>query len=167
MWSKEKVAEYNRTLYRERRDRYIELLGGACTQCGTTEQLEFDHVEPTKKAYDVAAYFRGSERRLESEMQKCQLLCKQCHKEKSLTEAGKTSAKGTHGTLSSFRYCRCEVCRAAKSQYNKEHDKRPRRRPPLEHGTVRMYSRGCRCETCRAANAAKMREYKKKLRTAR
>ena len=34
-------------------------------------------------------------------------------------ESGKKSASGTHGTLSSFRYCKCALCKEARNGYNK------------------------------------------------
>lgn len=162
-WTKEQTREYNRERHRTRRAKYIEMLGGSCARCGSTEQLEFDHVEPTEKRYTISAYFKGKEERHEAELKKCQLLCKQCHIEKSIEDSGKNPARGVHGTLSSYNHCRCTECRAAKSAYNRMHDKRERKRAPLQHGMMRMYRRGCRCPECRAANAAKMRAYKQKV----
>jgi len=51
------------------------------------------------------------------EISKCQLLCKKCHEEKTLLDMGRVSAKITHGTLSSYRYCKCGSCKKAKSEY--------------------------------------------------
>jgi len=47
------------------------------------------------------------------------LLCKKCHEEKTLLDMGRVSAKITHGTVSSYRYCKCELCKKAKSEYMK------------------------------------------------
>lgn len=61
-------------------------LGGACIVCGLMDNLQFDHVDPATKLFDVT---KGTERRREvfwSEVDKCQLLCKPHHEEKSTLE---------------------------------------------------------------------------------
>jgi 5-methylcytosine-specific restriction endonuclease McrA len=43
-------AAYMRTYIKARRKvrraRLIELLGGQCVRCGSTDELEFDHIDP-------------------------------------------------------------------------------------------------------------------------
>ncbi len=133
-WTKEQTRQYNRERHQERRAKYIEMLGGVCTRCGSTEQLEFDHVDPMEKRYTVSAYFKGKEDRHEAEIMKCQLLCKQCHVDKSIEDSGKHPARGTHGTLSSYRHCKCEECVTAKRLWWREY-----RRKQKEAGVKRKY----------------------------
>src|SRR5687768_7163359 len=100
------MRQYMAKRYERRKAEWVEKLGGKCAQCGGTEGLQFDHVDPTTKKFTVAQRLAGiAEKRLVEEMAKCQLLCSSCHEEKSLKDMGLKSAKGTHGTLSAYRYC--------------------------------------------------------------
>jgi 5-methylcytosine-specific restriction endonuclease McrA len=38
---------------RKRRDKLRQLLGGCCVQCGTTKKLEFDHINPATRTWDL------------------------------------------------------------------------------------------------------------------
>lgn len=80
--------------YARRRAAAITQLGGCCRACGTTEALNFDHVDARTKSFDVGKRLAGvSEVKLQAELKKCQLLCDACHKQKSL-ECGDNSHKG-------------------------------------------------------------------------
>jgi 5-methylcytosine-specific restriction endonuclease McrA len=112
----EYMREYMKARYHRRRADAIEKLGGKCVQCGSTSELEFDHIDPTTKSFVLGTKMAGvSEEKLQSEIAKCQLLCKSCH------EAKHHTAKGKHGTVSSYRYCKCDDCRKAKSDHNREY----------------------------------------------
>lgn len=101
-----------------RREKFLKLLGGKCEQCGSKKDLHFDHVRPKTKEKPLAALLDANEARALEELEKCQLLCKDCHHLKSLekSEYGKPS---DHGTL--WRYfkhkCRCKKCRERVSEY--------------------------------------------------
>ncbi len=110
---------YMLSRYHKVRNDIINKLGGRCVSCGTTYKLEVDHVDNTLKTMTVERMCYVSESRRMLELKNCQLLCKNCHIIKSVTERGGVMAKGTHGTLSSYRYCKCDVCRKAKSDHNK------------------------------------------------
>lgn len=70
--------------YARRRSEWIDRLGGVCVACGTTEKLEFDHVDPATKEFSIAKILSGgSEERVAMEMAKCQLLCHDHHLEKT------------------------------------------------------------------------------------
>ena len=60
-------------------------------------------------------------------MKKCQLLCKKHHTDKTIVDTGKKLAKGTHGTISSYRYCKCDACREAANKLSREYRRRKRR----------------------------------------
>lgn len=78
------MNNYMKERYARRRGEWIVKLGGSCVQCGTTEKLEFDHIDPTTKEYSVARILSGgSEAKVSSEMAKCQLLCNEHHKDKT------------------------------------------------------------------------------------
>jgi 5-methylcytosine-specific restriction endonuclease McrA len=102
--------------YRAIRKDVIARLGGKCVVCGTTRKLEIDHINPKEKKFEVSARICTMDgAKLKKELDKCQLLCHKHHMEKSIRERGDKPAKGTHGTLSSYRYCRCPKCTAAHS----------------------------------------------------
>jgi 5-methylcytosine-specific restriction endonuclease McrA len=62
----------------------IKFLGGKCTRCGSKKNLEFDHIDPTKKEFAITQkiVLRNPEK-LAIEVKKCQLLCIECHKIKT------------------------------------------------------------------------------------
>ena len=65
------------------REILIEKLGGKCVECGCTETLEFDHIDPSTKSFNISAGYHKPKEVLEEELTKCQLLCNKCHIEKS------------------------------------------------------------------------------------
>lgn len=56
-----------------------------CIGCGSQEQLEIDHIDPTTKLCDPAKSFGAKTitNRIWNEIDKCQLLCYDCHREKT------------------------------------------------------------------------------------
>lgn len=110
------MSEYMRRRYHTRRQAAISFLGGVCVSCGTTEELEFDHIDPASKEADICKVWSASEAKFWAEVQKCQLLCSTHHKEKHAVKH--------HGTLSMYRYCKCGACRKAKSDYSKAYRNR-------------------------------------------
>lgn len=76
----DKKREYQRNWCREKRTRWIKLKG-PCRVCGSTNQLEFDHIDPsTKVTHRLWGY---SEAKIAAELSKCQVLCRPCHQEKT------------------------------------------------------------------------------------
>lgn len=75
-----RMNEYMKAKYFRRRNAAIEQLGGKCIDCGATNDLEFDHVDPKNKTYNIAQIFSShSEEKLQKEIQKCVLRCVACH----------------------------------------------------------------------------------------
>ena len=70
----------------KRRAEYLEILGGSCVKCGTKEKLEFDHIDPNTKLTEIARIMSARRTLVLKELEKCQLLCEPCHKEKTATE---------------------------------------------------------------------------------
>lgn len=111
-WGKRKdMSEEER---RQRRAWGIWYLGGHCLKCGTTERLEFDHLDPAIKR--TSQFLNWAQAAAKVELRRCQLLCYDCHKAK--TDENKDRAyRIKHGTL---RYallhgCKCQECQIAKS----------------------------------------------------
>lgn len=113
--------EYHLKQYHRVRSDMITRLGGRCASCGYDKNLEIDHRDRELKDYDISKMWALSSVRLEDELAKCQILCEECHKFKSITERGLKPAKNTHGTISSYRYCHCSLCRAAKAEYTRNY----------------------------------------------
>lgn len=111
-----KVLKRQKTRYHIRIKEAKEKLGNKCINCGDIENLEFDHINNTTKVNTISGMIRSnwSETEIEVELAKCQLLCHICHKEKH-------SSKNKHGTLSAYRYCKCDLCKAAKARYMREY----------------------------------------------
>lgn len=71
-----------------------ELLGNKCIACGasgTNTKLDFDHVNPKTKEFNIGNYLDLGWEQLKPEIMKCQLLCNwdsvnKCHAKKSSEE---------------------------------------------------------------------------------
>tara|TARA_B100000131_G_C17801676_1_gene485799 strand:+ start:105 stop:560 length:456 start_codon:yes stop_codon:yes gene_type:complete len=83
-------AKKHREMYSERVQEYKTLLGGKCVVCGTTERLEFDHIDPKNKLFNITRYATGGKPKdvFMEELKKCQLLCYSCHKNKTFKNGG-------------------------------------------------------------------------------
>lgn len=123
----EYMRKYHIKRYHDMRSNIIESMGGKCKKCGSTTNLHIDHINHRSKKLEIAkAILSVSKIELEKELKKCQLLCKTCHTSKSIKELGNKEAKGTHGTLSSYRYCKCEKCREAIRKWTRAYRKKRR-----------------------------------------
>jgi len=80
---RERNRERDRENSRKRREKnkqiLIEHLGGKCVGCGTTEDLQFDHIVRADKSFTIGQALAKSIDKLIPEAEKCQLLCKTCH----------------------------------------------------------------------------------------
>lgn len=115
-------AAAKRRQYYRRKDKIISLLGGRCAVCGSQESLETDHIDPSTKSFTITDRLGNLPwKSIESELQKCQLLCHSCHKEKNKVDNGEAQ----HGSISMYRHhrCRCEPCRQAIRLKSKEWSK--------------------------------------------
>jgi hypothetical protein len=82
-----KNKEYVQTKQREnkrlRKIKAIEYLGGQCNKCEKNWHpaiYEFHHTDPTTKDRDPSKMLMLSWKRLKSELDKCKLLCANCHR---------------------------------------------------------------------------------------
>lgn len=121
------MRSYMRRRWRRRRQIAIKYLGGKCVRCGSLKTLQFDHINRNTKSFTVAKMSSASEERFWAEIDKCQLLCHRCHNLKTIHELGLQEAKGKHGTVSSYKYCKCDQCKAAKAKQNIEYRKTHKR----------------------------------------
>jgi hypothetical protein len=110
-------SDYDQARYQAAKAKLIELLGGKCVRCGSSEDLQFDHVERELKEFAITDRWNRSPAELQAELAKCQLLCREHHLEKTRSEVGVDHGGGVSGK----RNCPCGPCRARKSEYNRNH----------------------------------------------
>jgi hypothetical protein len=128
---KDAVREYHRKYYHEKRRKpMLDYLGGQCVRCGSTEELQFDHIRREDKSFNISTKMTLSDPEVRAELDKCQLLCKDCHQRKT----GAEMEGFTHGTLYAWmkKGCRCEVCEPEWRSWNDERN--AKRRKPGGYG---------------------------------
>lgn len=72
-----------RARHRNKKQRYVEYKGGKCELCGYSKSLaalEFHHRDPNQKDFRVSGK-NVSWEKVKAELDKCQLLCANCHRE--------------------------------------------------------------------------------------
>lgn len=113
--------EYQKRRYAAQRAKAVAYLGGKCVDCGSSEQLQIDHIDRKQKKHGFGGEFNLSWGRLLKEVQKCQLLCKPCHEFKTIHDLGFQHAD--HGTYARYNKhgCRCADCRAANTAYTRKY----------------------------------------------
>lgn len=120
------MASYMANRRKSRRQKLIEMSGGKCVKCGSTEELHFDHKDPKQQKFRLnGKKLDGAWEKILEEWSKCQLLCRSCHVQKTREDGpripwNKGKAKDgsplpEHGSESSYmRGCRCIECSAAR-----------------------------------------------------
>jgi len=87
------AAQYKRRARRATRIKALEYLAAkGCSCCGERDPrvLEFDHIEPREKLYDIAKLFAdgyswGAEK-LREEIRKCRVICANCHRRHTIIQ---------------------------------------------------------------------------------
>jgi hypothetical protein len=99
--------EYQRVWNAERRAAWF--ADKSCLQCGSTERLELDHIDPSTKVSHSVWSWKLARRLVE--LAKCQPLCHDCHLAKTAL-----ARMPAHGKVSRYdrHKCRCALCRSAK-----------------------------------------------------
>lgn len=115
--------EYQLARYHRIRAEALELLGGQCATCGSTEDLQIDHVDPAAKSFSLSKTRTSREKWL-VELKKCQLLCRSHHKQKTSSEQ-RRDVHGTWGMIRN-RKCRCRICRDFQNAYAREWKRKKR-----------------------------------------
>jgi len=120
---KEKQREYQRKWISARRQEWIDE-NGPCTKCGLSDDPEVDHINKEDKSLTLSAVWgmnKDNPKRI-AELAKCQVLCHDCHKEKSISEQ-RRKIHGTHTMYSNYG-CRCELCRVSNATKARNYRKR-------------------------------------------
>jgi 5-methylcytosine-specific restriction endonuclease McrA len=79
------LRDYMRERHHRRRNAFIESRGGRCEACDSTENLEVDHRDQREKSFNIS-FASTAETKLQAELEKCQVLCRECHKAKTASE---------------------------------------------------------------------------------
>lgn len=90
--NRDKIKQYNNTranyavCWRARaKEKLIEYKGGRCCQCGYDKNVprayEFHHRDPSQKEFTISKYSVLNIEKLKKEVDKCDLLCRNCHAE--------------------------------------------------------------------------------------
>src|SRR5258706_7874062 len=114
-------AYHRRAQHSQYRNRILmakEILGNKCVNCGSIENLEFDHIDQTTKLFTITQRWNCRIDRFLEEIKKCVLRCNRCHKDR--TSKQKSVEHG--GGLTGKRNCRCEKCGPLKNKYNKKYN---------------------------------------------
>ena len=113
-------AEYNAYMksymndrWKKRRAKAEARLGGKCIVCGSTEELEFDHIDPSTKTTTIGRASSMNDEKFWKEVDKCQLLCVVHHRSKTSSEQSVEHGGG----LSGKKNCKCKPCRKIKAKY--------------------------------------------------
>ena len=86
-----RTYEFQKRRRFERKKKFVLSKGGCCSKCGYDKSLRaltFHHREPEKKEFNLTARELGmmSEARLLNEVNKCDLLCANCHMEEHASD---------------------------------------------------------------------------------
>jgi hypothetical protein len=126
-YSKEKNKQYLNERYKKQREFFKEFLGSECAKCRSVENLQFDHINPKEKLFNVGRLWPNKDiPKVLEELKKCQLLCESCHIEKSAKESSERMNEKyngfSHGTFYGWmkKRCECDLCFEAKAKFHKE-----------------------------------------------
>lgn len=101
--------EYVRRSYRRQRERAIKYLGGKCRLCGYDKciaALQFHHRDPATKEFTISGRTIKWDR-LKPELDKCDLLCANCHAELHFEEIDSVLK------VKRLKQKQCAVCKSA------------------------------------------------------
>lgn len=111
----EYMRNYMKNRYHQKRNELIKLLGGKCVNCGTTDNLEIDHIDSSKKTFRAADIHSIADDVVKKELDNFQLLCATCHESKTNEKWDRSIPNSNHGTY--WKYvregCRCSECKKA------------------------------------------------------
>jgi hypothetical protein len=139
---------------RHRQNNYIKLIeyltDKACVDCGESNPivLDFDHLPKHEKKFAIGRAISGSTRSWNSiflEIQKCEIVCANCHRIRTSTRSNDRKFQIFNGTYSPKEYADPK-----ESRYR------------VEHGGGAKGRRGCKCELCKEQNRKYHRELRKK-----
>ena len=111
--TRELQNEYNRKWLAARRAAWFK--DKACIKCGSKESLENHHRDRATKV--ASAVWSWSQARRNAELEKCDVMCKRCHREitseQNIQDFSTPLIEKKHGTDNTYNrhHCRCELCK--------------------------------------------------------
>lgn len=118
-----KQREFQRIWIKQRREEFFK--NKCCVKCGSHDKLELDHIEPEKKtSHRIWSWAAGKR---EAEILKCQVLCHDCHVEKTKQDMRWYLKHGTNTAYRNYS-CRCDICKKAHNDASNEYRWRTGRR---------------------------------------
>ena len=90
-WCKLCMSRYQTTLLNRKKAILIQERGGKCEECGFKGHpaiFDFHHRDPTQKDYGISEFRCHPLSKLRKEVEKCDLLCANCHRLKHLSVHG-------------------------------------------------------------------------------
>lgn len=111
--------EYQRQWVAARRNAFFK--NKNCIVCSSTENLELDHIDRSKKVSH--RIWCWTEERQIAEIAKCQILCRDCHHVKTGLENSRPLVHGRATTYAKHK-CRCEPCKTAYAIRRQRHESR-------------------------------------------
>lgn len=115
----------------KQKQRTFDYLGNKCSQCGSRDNLEVDHIDPKTKNPKLSytsgniSIWKLKAKDFEEELPKCQLLCFQCHVFKTANDGNRAISSLHNYSRYKNNGCRCTICKnARKEAYEKEKVKR-------------------------------------------
>jgi hypothetical protein len=117
-WCKDCVHTLQRSRWKDRKRKAVEILGGSCSECGYHKSLAalcFHHTDPSKKEFTWIKMRLLTWSKVVEELKKCVLLCSNCHAElHSPDENYSFSGRGTDNSLLNRQDMvstgRCPIC---------------------------------------------------------
>lgn len=118
---KERQKDYQNHWMQNRRIAWIKSQGNKCADCASQDNLEVDHIDRINKEIHASGIWSRKKSVRDLELKKCQVLCKDCHKAKTIRES---QVPLMHGTIRMYQLgCRCILCKTEKSNENKRNRK--------------------------------------------
>jgi 5-methylcytosine-specific restriction endonuclease McrA len=120
------MAKYMKERRAKTREFAIEYLSGKCAKCGAEpdDDFQFDHIIPRKNVggMTISSMAAHGRKRLIEELDKCQLLCIDCHRKKTNIDMG-YHIEPEHGTISMYSHynCRCIECKKVHAKTMQEY----------------------------------------------
>lgn len=141
-WCKSCLYAYQHKRWKDRKQQAINLFGGKCASCGYDRNyaaLEFHHLDSNAKDMDWSKLRRQAWPSIIEELQKCTLLCANCHREAHNPQAFTKEMAECNPILQTkvcptgkCKICQCEVygtqyCSRTCSAVARRHVKRPKK----------------------------------------
>lgn len=89
VYCKKCFSNYTKERQQKTKQKCIDYLGGKCNDCGgkfSTHVYDFHHLDPATKEFGISKKLTSSFENLKSELDKCVLLCRNCHRKRHALE---------------------------------------------------------------------------------